>query len=108
MTLCVYCAYCREAPATEIDHIFSKAEGRRAGISRDDVLWQVPSCHPCNMRKGTLRRLPESMAHMLPEAVELSKGKPWWTWNGDPKTLYSESDKEAYDSAMKLQEETEA
>ncbi len=82
------CAYC-SGRATEIDHILSRAEGRRAGIERDNEAWIVSACHDCNGRKGTRRLLPPSWAHHH-QALEEMTGKKWQVWSGDPRELGAE------------------
>ncbi len=82
------CAY-HPGRANTMDHIFSKAEGRRWGIARDDEQWIVAACHTCNHRRGTRRLLPPSWAHRQAELEELT-GKKWQIWSGDPAELGAE------------------
>ncbi len=91
------CAYCQgkrmmdrsSGVARTIDHILSKAEGRRQGIARDDKAWIVACCHRCNWRKGTRRLIPPSWAHRQAELEELTS-KKWAVWSGDPRELGAE------------------
>ena len=81
-------AYCG-GQAQTIDHIFSKAEGRRRGIKRWDKLWIVAACHGCNLRKGTRRLYPPSFT-AYKDALARLTGKKWAEWNGDPRELGAE------------------
>ena len=81
------CAYCGE-PAPTIDHVLSKAEGRRCGIKRWDKRWIIAACRDCNLRKGPRRLVPAGYPH-LAELIELT-GKVWQVWSGDPRELRAE------------------
>ena len=73
------CAYCGER-AIHLDHLVSRAMRRRHSGWEDAT---VPSCGPCNWRKGTRRLVP-----MDYEPFDKLPGtRPWMRWNGDPKEL---------------------
>ena len=75
------CAY-HGGRATEIDHIFSRAEGQRQEIARDDEEWIVAACHDCNGRKGTRKLVPPSMAERIPDLNDMTPGRFWLAWDG--------------------------
>ena len=76
------CSYCGTAKAIHSDHIFSRALRRRFPAFTDTV----PSCAPCNWRKGTSHFVPPSWESRIPELEELT-GKKWAVFTGDPKEL---------------------
>ena len=75
---CLYCG----GPAQTIDHVLSKAEGRRCGIKRWDKRWIIAACRNCNHRKGTRRLIPIDYP-WLADLIELTN-KKWREWGGDP------------------------
>ena len=77
------CQYCG-GQATEADHIFSKAEGRRHGIARDDTVWIVAACHDCNGQRGTLTLVPPSWEYMIPRLNEITPSHTWRVYRGGP------------------------
>ncbi len=82
------CAYCGDDAQT-IDHILSKAEGRRQGIERDNEAWIVAACHDCNVLRGTRRLYPPSWERHK-EKLEEMTGRPWMVWSGDLRELGAE------------------
>ena len=72
-----------------IDHILSRAERRRQGISAYDDRYIVVACKRDNLRKGTRRLIPPSWAHRQAELEELTN-KQWQVWAGDPRELGAE------------------
>ena len=80
------CQYClgERGRATTVDHIFSKAEGRRQGIRRFDKRWCVAACISCNLRRMTYRFLPPSWEDRISELNELTPGHTWRVDRGGP------------------------
>lgn len=78
------CAFCGE-PAQTIDHVLSKAEGRRCGIKRWDKRWIVAACRDCNIRKGTRRLVPIGYT-WLSDLRDLTR-KKWAEWDGSREML---------------------
>ena len=80
------CAFCGE-PAQTIDHLFSKADSRRLEIARDDMRYIRACCRDCNHRKGTRHLVAPAMAEMIPDLNDMTPGRFWFVWTGDPKEL---------------------
>ena len=76
------CQYCG-LHAVQRDHLFSKAEGRRAEIARDDTEFQVACCRDCNEAKGTLRLVPPCLENRIPDFEDWT-GKMWRVYKGGP------------------------
>ena len=53
------CAYCLKAEATDMEHVVPLADGGVHGLRN-----LVPSCAPCNRRKGALTWEPQEWHHM--------------------------------------------
>lgn len=90
------CAYCNERRAVNTDHVVPKSKfktnkhlAKLLGFGPNDPENLVGACFECNMRKGSLKRVPPSMADRVDYLNALMGGKPWRVWNGDPKTLYA-------------------
>ncbi len=74
------CSYCKAAPSIHLDHIVPKAL-RRRHKGFDDLT--VPSCGPCNWRKGTRRLVPMDYEPF----DELPGVRPWKRWDGSVEGL---------------------
>ncbi len=77
------CAYCGDDAQT-IDHLFSKADSGRLHIARDDMRYIMACCRDCNHRKLTRHLVPASMAEMIPDLNDMTPGRFWFVWNGEP------------------------
>lgn len=81
------CSYCGTARAVTVDHVVHKFRFKRAGFAEKVGFAvnapenRVPACFDCNMRKGTLRLVPKSHAHLIPTLNKLGR-VPWRVWNG--------------------------
>ncbi len=76
------CAYCGRPNPEHRDHIVSKNDRRRYGIDKNDQTFIVPSCKECNWRKLTMRLVPKSHEHLIPELNALMAGPRWQLWDG--------------------------
>ena len=77
------CAYCGSI-ATQRDHLIPKNAARRrprAAAERENEKYQVPTCHGCNIAKGSLLRVPTKLAHLIPELEEIT-GSVFGTFDG--------------------------
>lgn len=84
-----HCLYCLDARATNIDHLISKNQARRrpnAKRERDNPRFKVPSCHPCNVAKGTRYRVPVTHQGLIAE-LERITGNVYATFDGSAEDL---------------------
>ena len=77
------CAYCGGRAGT-VDHLFSKAEGRRQGISRGDKRWCVAACLACNIKRMSSYLVPPSWEDRIPELNEMTPSHTWRVYSGGP------------------------
>lgn len=76
------CSYCLVRTAIHQDHVVPKSLARkRAGPPW--VQETVPSCGPCNWRKGTRRLVPPSWADRVELLNDLYPGTPFRVWHGN-------------------------
>ena len=86
------CAYCRERPAVNGDHVIPRAlvrsYNRSAPVDAPSIpskwLAVVPSCFSCNIRKGTRRLVPPSWSSQIKALDRFFGGTPFRVWDGDP------------------------
>lgn len=89
------CAYCGVRRAVNQDHVVPRAMVRRynrySPLEKPSIppewLVTVPSCFPCNIRKGPRRLVPPSWEKQVPKLNRFFGGVPWRVWTGDPLEL---------------------
>ena len=83
------CAYCGIRRGVQWDHLITRNQARRAVNAarwREDPKYKVRSCMECNIAKGPRLRVPESMAHLIPELEAITDGK-YATYDGTAEDL---------------------
>ena len=82
------CAFCG-GRAVQRDHFITRAQARRsprAAAERETERYQVAICRRCNEAKGPRLRVPESLAHLIPELEAITDGK-YATFDGTARDL---------------------
>ena len=75
------CAYCGTERAVNSDHVIPKYLAKRHPELPQELTATVPSCFPCNIRKGTRKLVPESWADKIPALKDAIPGS-WRVWHG--------------------------